>query len=178
MVSAQVDSCRVGDPSMRINCQNPGADQRLLSSQKEELSLGLMVRGERPSALEHWELFLNISKSLGFIGILPRGQGCPSSFRRLFVPGIPLYPGNRVVNKQIKILALEQVILEGTDNKQVKSTGRCDKTTRKTKQDEEPIKCYWRFEGGEGKNQPVQQPWNSGIPEVCVTGTGWRGRDM
>lgn len=64
----------MGDPSMGINCQKPGAVGRLVSGQKEELSLGSMGRGERPSPLEHWEVFQNISKSLGCIGVLPRGQ--------------------------------------------------------------------------------------------------------
>lgn len=46
--SCHMDSCRVGDPSLGINCQKTGADERLTSGQIEEVSLGSAVRSKRP----------------------------------------------------------------------------------------------------------------------------------
>ena len=49
--SCHTDSCRVGDPSLGMNCQKAGADERVTTGQIEEVSLGSRVKNERTSAL-------------------------------------------------------------------------------------------------------------------------------
>ena len=49
--SCHTDSCKVGDTSLRMNCQKAGADERVTTGQVEEVSLGSRVKNERASAL-------------------------------------------------------------------------------------------------------------------------------
>lgn len=49
--SCHTDSCRVGDPSLGMNCRRAGADERVTTGQVEEVSLGSRVKNERALAL-------------------------------------------------------------------------------------------------------------------------------